>query len=257
MNFEGKGLPLTGEGMNKACKILGVGEPEIWAVLTVETRGFGFLEDRRALILFERHIFSKLTNGKFDASHPTVSNPTPGGYKGGAAEYSRLDEAVKLDEDAALESASWGLAQVMGFNCKAVGYKTAKEMIDAFVNDEDTHLLAMANFINSRTKCLLGIQRQEWGSFAACYNGPDFRKNSYDSRLAAAFAKHKVMFPDIALRAAQVALTYLGIEPGSIDGLMGRRTRGALSDFQKAHGLVVNGILDEETGETLHKEAFS
>ena len=47
MNFKGEGHPLSNEGMNQACHMLGVSESEIWAVLTVETRGFGFLQDRR------------------------------------------------------------------------------------------------------------------------------------------------------------------------------------------------------------------
>ncbi|MGH9197057.1 MAG: N-acetylmuramidase domain-containing protein, partial [Acidimicrobiia bacterium] len=225
-------------------------------VLTVETHGFGFLTDRRPQILFERHIFSKLTNGKFDGAHPAISNRNPGGYKGGADEYTRLAEAMQLDQDAALESASWGLAQVMGFNCKAVGYASVQEMINTFVDNEDSHLEAMANFIISKTKCRMGIQRQDWGSFAACYNGSNFRINNYDVRLAAAFAKNKVMIPDIGLRASQVALAYLDFDPGPIDGFTGRRTHGALSEFQQTHGLTATGALNDETEDKLITEAF-
>ncbi len=64
------------------------------------------------------------------------------------------------------------------------------------------------------------------------------------------------MLPDIGLRGAQVALKYLGLDPGPIDGFTGRRTRGAISDFQKKQGLPVTGILDEDTENKLHEEAF-
>jgi hypothetical protein len=47
-----------------------VGLAEIWAVFSVETSGCGFLTDRRPKILFERHIFSHLTNGRYDAQNP-------------------------------------------------------------------------------------------------------------------------------------------------------------------------------------------
>ena len=47
MNFQGKGRPLSDEGMDEVCDTLGITESEVWAVLTVETRGFGFLTDRR------------------------------------------------------------------------------------------------------------------------------------------------------------------------------------------------------------------
>ena len=67
MEFQDKGLPLSDEGMDQICELLGVNEPEVWAVLTVETRGFGFLKDRRPQILF---------NDTFSAEIPIV-NLTP------------------------------------------------------------------------------------------------------------------------------------------------------------------------------------
>ncbi|MCA8879024.1 MAG: DUF3380 domain-containing protein [Rhodobacteraceae bacterium] len=256
MDFSGNGTPITGTGMAKVCDTLDVGEPEIWAVLTVETRGFGYLADRRPQILFERHWFSRLTDRRFDAAHPNISNRTPGGYKGGAAEYGRLAQALALDEDAALSSASWGLPQIMGFNHQAAGYASAKAMVEALVESEDNQLAALGAFISANSKMLRAIRQHDWASFAAAYNGPNFRKNHYDTRLAAAFAKNKTMIPDLGLRAAQVALTYLGIDPGPVDGLPGRRTSGALDDFQSEEGLPVTGILDEETDQRLKAKAF-
>ena len=47
--------------------------------------------------------------------------------------------------------------------------------------------------------------------------------------------------------AAQQSLKDKGRDPGMIDGKMGPRTRGALSDFQKAEGLTVTGQLDDAT----------
>src|SRR3989442_13554904 len=95
--FQGKGLVLDAGGIAAACDMLGVHAAELWAVLTVETRGCGFLADRRPLILFERHYFSQLTRGKFDAQVPDISNKQWGGYSGGVREYDRLGRAVKPD----------------------------------------------------------------------------------------------------------------------------------------------------------------
>jgi len=47
--------------------------------------------------------------------------------------------------------------------------------------------------------------------------------------------------------AAQQALKDKGHDPGMIDGKMGRRTRAALTDYQKAEGLKVTGRLDDDT----------
>src|SRR4051794_34091262 len=111
MNFMGKGTPITAQDFAGALAELNCDDASLWAVFTVETRGFGFLRDRRPQILFERHIFHKRTSGRFSAANPDISNPKPGGYHGGAAEYDRLAKAMALNQRAALESASWGLGQ--------------------------------------------------------------------------------------------------------------------------------------------------
>jgi hypothetical protein len=109
--------------MTNGCDRLGVKAAEIWAVLTVETMGSGFLPDRRPQILFERHIFRRETDGAFDATAPEVSSPAAGGYGAlGAHQYDRLGQAIRLDRQAALRSTSWGIGQVMGFNAgRAIG----------------------------------------------------------------------------------------------------------------------------------------
>jgi hypothetical protein len=241
--------------MDRVCDTLGVSEPEVWAVLTVETRGFGFLRDRRPQILFERHIFHNLTNGRHDVGHADISNTSRGGYIGGPGEYGRLERAMTLDRDAALQSASWGIAQIMGFNFKVAGFATVAPMIDAMVRDENGQLLAMASFIDG--KGLAGaLRRQNWVSFARGYNGADFKKNEYDTRLAAAHAKYQTILPDVALRTAQAALTYCGFDPGPVDGIRGRLTRSALTQFQEHVGLPPTGEPDQDTERALLAKGF-
>jgi len=255
MKFRSSGRPLSDEGLARICSTLGVGAPEVWAVMTVETRGFGFLPDRRPQILFERHIFSRLTGGRFDAEHPDISDSGAGGYIGGAKEYPRLTQAMRLDKKAALQSASWGIGQVMGFNYEVAGFASVDDLVAAMVEDENAQLLAMANFIKGNN--LAGaLQRHDWAAFARGYNGPEYKKNDYDTRLAASHAKCKVSLPDLALRTAQSALLYLGIDPGGIDGVHGRRTRSALTLYQERSGLPKTGELDRETQSRLLAQAF-
>ena len=248
-------VTLNEKGMDEVCDALDVTESEVWAILTVETRGFGFLQDRRPQILFERHIFSRLTEGEHDTSSGDISNKKPGGYVGGAGEYARLEKAIKLDRETALKSASWGISQVMGFNNEVAGFATVEAMISEIVNDENSQLMAMANFIKGNNLAKV-LQRRNWTAFARGYNGKDFKKNEYDTRLAAAHAKYSNILPDLTLRTAQSALYYLDINPGPIDGLRGRRTRSALVHFQEMHNLPVTGECDDETEAKLISEAF-
>src|SRR5713101_2260435 len=139
--FKGAAEPLSQAGLSEALNILGVTPAALWSVVAVETSGCGFLPDRRPKILFERHIFSRLTGHKFDADDPDVSQPSSGGYgPGGAHQYERLAAAIQLDRTAALQSASWGLGQIMGENSKVAGFAKVEDMVTSMVASEDNQL---------------------------------------------------------------------------------------------------------------------
>ena len=243
--FAGAAEPLGQGGLTAVTELLGVGASEVWAVLTVETRGFGFLSDRRPAILFERHIFSRETTGRFDARAPDISSSQPGGYGGlGTAQYDRLARAIALDRGAALRSASWGIGQVMGFNALTAGFTDVEDMVAQMVASEDAQLAGMARWVLS-ARLHLALRAHDWAGFARGYNGPAYAQNRYDVRLAGAHAKLAVgPLPDLSVRAAQAYLTYLRYDPGPVDGLMGRLSRSALGEFQAARGLPVSDNID-------------
>ncbi|UUZ68721.1 N-acetylmuramidase domain-containing protein [Polaromonas sp. P2-4] len=254
--FEGMGLPLSEAGLAKAAGDIGIGLPALWAVMTVETKGCGFLRDRRPLILFERHVFHKRTNGRFDATAPDLSDPDPGGYgAGGPFQHDRLARAIALDRRAALESASWGLGQVMGYNAASVGFADVEAMARAMSSSEDAQFQGMVGFITAN-KLSKFLQQGDWENFASRYNGPGFKKNRYDEKLAAEHARYvKGPLPGLRLRAAQLLLTYRGFNPGPVDGWFGKRTKGALAEFQKARNLPATGELDDATFSAMESAA--
>ena len=255
--FEGSGKSLSKIGLQQSADPIGIALPALWAVTTVETKGCGFLPDRRPQILFERHKFHERTGGKFDTKAPDLSNSVPGGYGvGGAFQYDRLERAIKLDRTAALESTSWGMGQIMGFNATDIGFADVEAMVDAMCESEDAQLNAVASFIN-HNKLSPYLQQNDWGNFARHYNGPSYQTNHYDTKLASAAARYRMgPLPDLQVRAAQLYLTYLGFEPGTVDGWFGRQTQSALISFQQYHGLEASGHLDEATGTAL-EEAVS
>jgi peptidoglycan hydrolase-like protein with peptidoglycan-binding domain len=53
------------------------------------------------------------------------------------------------------------------------------------------------------------------------------------------------------VRSAQQSLKDKGFDPGPVDGVMGPKTRAAVTDFQKKEGLKVTGRLDAETAARL------
>src|SRR4029077_1061427 len=132
---------------------------------SVETAGCGFLADRRPRLLFERHVFHRRTNGAFDATHPAISNALPGGYLGGPLEFDRLAEAAALDRRAALESASWGIGQVMGSNAAQAGFPDVEAMVAASIDGEDAQLAATAAFIRAEG-LHTPLAAHDWTAFA-------------------------------------------------------------------------------------------
>jgi len=254
--FTGAGKPLSEAGLAKAAGDIGVGLPALWAVMTVETRGCGFLPDRRPRILFERHVFHRRTGGKYAARAPEVSQPTAGGYgAAGAQQYERLQTAIGLDRQAALESCSWGLGQVMGFNARDAGYASAEAMVEAMCESEDAQFLAMIDFI-IRSRLAGYLQASDWANFARAYNGKDFRKNKYDEKLRLADARFTAgPLPSLRVRSAQLYLSYLGYAPGGVDGWYGNHTQKALLRFQRDCNLPATGGIDDEALAALQQAA--
>lgn len=161
------------------------------AVAEVEARGAGFFADGRPKILFEAHHFARLTKQQYNLTHPNISskkwNKTL--YLGGTKEYDRLKEAMALDPIAAIQSASWGAFQIMGFNYKSAGFASPAEFVNAQYKNEGEHLRAFLSFVKSM-KLDTHIQKKDWEAFAKGYNGPKYKDNNYDSLLAKAYEKH-------------------------------------------------------------------
>ena len=173
--------------------------------------------------------------GALPAAHPGISGPAGGYGQPGAHQYERLGEAIACDRRAAIESASWGLGQVMGFNAELAGFRDAEEMVSEMMHSESEQILAMASFMRA-TGMHLALQRRDWTDFARRYNGPGFATNRYDEKLAAAHTSlSNKGLPDLEARAVQLLLTYHGFNPGKIDGVVGGLTRAAIAAFTSKH----------------------
>lgn len=163
----------------------------IRAVCEIEAPAGGFLPDGQVTILPERHWFHQLTKGKFSGTHPTISNPEPGGYgPAGQHQHTRLAKMVALDREAALLATSWGKFQIMGFNHKRAGFPTIQAFINAMHDGEPAQLDTFVTFIKSDPVMHRALQKKDWAKFAYRYNGRAYAKHGYHTRLAAAYRKY-------------------------------------------------------------------
>ena len=189
-----------------AAERLAVPLASIYAVNEVESKGKGFLDNGKPVILFERHImYRQLTAARhagddldelkrhadqLAAANPALVNPKPGGYIGGTAEHQRLAMARLIDDTAALESASWGAFQIMGFHWKRLGYTSVQAFVAAMTAGESQQLDAFIRFIESDPALHKALKARKWAEFAKLYNGPDYLRNLYDTKLQRAYERH-------------------------------------------------------------------
>ncbi len=125
-------------------------------------------------------------------TRPDLSSQKPGGYLGGTREWERLNAAILFDRTAALKSASWGLGQIMGFNHVAAGYPTVEKFVIAMHESEAGQLEAMMQFMKYNPQMHRALCDRNFAQFAFLYNGQAYRRNAYDTKLAAAYQKYIV-----------------------------------------------------------------
>lgn len=181
-----------------AAKRLNVSELAIRVFGATEGRGVGFLKNGKAKILFERHrmyFYLVQLKGKNFANaqmkqYPNLVNTATGGYKGDAAEYTRLSLAKHICPEAALMSCSWGQFQIMGENWKDLGYSSIFDFETQMQTSESLQLEAFIRFIEFKTGTINGkkvalinaLRAEDWSSVFTLYNGPNYKKLGYQAK---------------------------------------------------------------------------
>lgn len=175
-----------------AAKRLGVPSGHIQMLKAIESAGRSFDASGRPIILPEPHVFYRLTDGRYGTasySYPRWGQrPYPSSFD---ARWDLLADMAAKDEAAALQSASWGLFQVMGFHWKLCGYDSPQAFAKAMAADEGNHLEAMVAFIEAEgladelRACRKG-DPDSCRAFARGYNGSGYAKNGYHTKMAAA-----------------------------------------------------------------------
>lgn len=187
--FHGAARRLTVADVDRVAGELGVEARVLWAVGMIEAADHGFIADGRPEILYESHQFSQRTNGKWDDSHPGISQPTwvrDYGAAGGH-QYDRLAEAMALDRLAALKATSWGLFQITGDNGLTAGFASVDDFVAAMCESEGRQLEAFADYCRAETPLVQYLHDHDWLNFALRYNGPRQAENNYAGKLEDAY----------------------------------------------------------------------
>ncbi len=179
---------LTPADYAAAAKSLACEAAAIQAVAETETKQAAFDAAGRPTILYERRIFRRLTRAAYAATHPDISSDEKGNYGAFSAQYPKLTRAAVLDEQAALQSASWGAFQIVGEYYAQAGFGAVADFVTAMMQSQRRHLDAFVAFIAADAPMLKALQTLNWAGFARLYNGPDYATNAYDTKMAQNYA---------------------------------------------------------------------
>ncbi len=264
MNFAGDARRVTANEIARVALDHGYEGPEFLALLKVEASGVGFDGFGRPKMLFEPHKFYRKLDGKKleQAVSEGLAYPKWGTKPYPRDSYQRLHKAIEIDMLAALESASWGVGQILGENAESLGYADALQMVSLFMDSEAEQIEAVARFLDVNNLAE-PLKSHDWEAVARGYNGPGFRKYGYHEKLRRAYEKiangnKSGSRPTLRLGSngpfvteAQELLRGAGFFPGKVDGVFGSLTRRAVITFQDTHGLAADGVVGPNTWQAL------
>ena len=150
------------------CKKQDIDAAILLAFISVET-GIGF--DRttgKLLIQFEPSWFRKLVpyapSGKWSVNKVDVQTK----------EWEAFNNAFAINHNAAMESTSIGLGQIMGLHYKRLGYSNVGDMWDDAKRGIEQQVWQIGKFIKSDGRLERALRRKDWATVARIYNGSGY-----------------------------------------------------------------------------------
>ena len=165
----------------------------LMAFVEVETGGKGFdASTGKILIQFEPVWFKRLIpyapSGKWSVNKVEVQ----------AKEWIAFNNAFAINQEAAMQSTSIGLGQIMGLHYKRFGYKTVGAMWDDAKTGIEAQVRQLVRFIDTDPKLVAAIKAHKWITVATIYNGAGYKalanqygRTPYDKALANAYSRFK------------------------------------------------------------------
>lgn len=171
------------------------------AVANTESAGNGFLSDGQVKVLWEPHVWWR-TLKKYGLDPKVLIKKDPSlkkilyekwgtlPYGKISEQHTKLQKAVEVHRESALEAASYGMFQTLGENWKWLGYSSIQEFVNTVMKDEDSQLDVFCRFI-IRKDLVKYLQKVNIESFCYGYNGASYKKNKYDSKIKNFYLKCK------------------------------------------------------------------
>lgn len=244
------------------------GAPAAWiaAVIAKESGGQIYAVvagEKRPLVRWEGHYFYQRLKGAYleEAIKKKLASPRPGAIKNPkdqADRWSRLlVPACALDTNAAHESTSWGVGQVMGAHWQKLGFSSVADLVKTACSGLYGQVDVMMRYCRE-FGLLDELQRGDALGFARGYNGPKAPQSYADDieRLALEYGGEvktavvsgmlRMGMKGAKVRELQALLNRTGAAL-KVDGDFGPTTKVAVAAFQRKSALKVDGLAGPET----------
>ncbi|QIG67788.1 endolysin [Rhizobium phage RHph_Y38] len=257
--------------ISNCANVLQVEYATLAAVVQVESNGVlgAWINGRlEPIIRYEGHYFDRLCNpAKRDAARKAgVSSPEAGKIANPKSQEDRWKlvlKAAQIDKDAAFQSCSYGIGQVMGSHWSALGYPSLDDFLRKVRSGFEGQLEVMAKFI-IKNGLVDEMRNRDFSGFARGYNGPKYRKYKYDTAMASAYAANggnngiashvdgtlRLGSKGAGVRDLQALLRSAGYNV-TVDGDFGQSTKKAIKQFQQDHGINIDGLVGPKTQQAL------
>ena len=175
------------------CKKQTIEAASLLTFISVETGGQGFDgKTGKIIIQFEPSWFKKKApyapSGLWSVNKVDVQSK----------EWSAFNDAFKKNKDAAMQSTSIGIGQIMGFQYRRLGYKSVDDMWNDANKGIEEQIKQMVKFINSDPKLRNALKEHDWTKVATIYNGRGFmdlakkyHRTPYDEAMEIAYNRFK------------------------------------------------------------------
>lgn len=182
------------EIVKRIAKEFGIEYAALMSFIQVESGGRGFDKGTGKLIIqFEPAWFRK--KAPYTPSGAWSVNKVERQTK----EWIAFNNAFSHNPNAAMESTSIGLGQVMGFHYKRLGYKSVGDMWDDAKKGIERQIWQMAQFIATDNRLLRALVAKNWHLVATYYNGAGYKqlaikigREPYDISMQKAYLKYSL-----------------------------------------------------------------
>jgi len=180
------------DSVRKNAERFGHDPATLLSFIEVETGGLGFDSATGKLIIqFEPAWFKKKApfapSGLWSVNR--VERQT--------AEWIAFNDAFSKNPEAAMESTSIGIGQIMGLHFKRLGFSNVQLMWHDAEVGIDNQIVQLCKFIETDNRLKSALKARDWNMVATIYNGAGYKalatkynREPYDQSLAKAFTKY-------------------------------------------------------------------